>query len=249
LGTRGQVDLINFQSMPNGDFRFLLNYLDHGVKFIFGIPLKRKRVSCDAIALLEIFTFIGPPMILQSDNGKEFSGAAMTSREHRGLCVGLNAVELDEVINEIKLLWPECRMVCGSPRHSPSNGGVERLNRTMEEKLGAWMAKTGSTNWSVGCRLMMWRYNTQEHRTVGDVPYRLVFGQMPHVGISSLHLSYSYSARHVGNRGTTGIESVTTPGRMPKLLMTLLRRTVMRWRRMPKLLLTLRWVKMRWRMP
>jgi hypothetical protein len=35
----------------------------------------------------------------------------------------------------------------------------------------------------------MWRYNTQEHRTVGDVPYRLVFGQMPRVGISSLHLS------------------------------------------------------------
>jgi hypothetical protein len=101
----------------------------------------------------------------------------------------LNAVKLDEVINKIKLLWPECRMVRGSPRHSPSNGGVEMLNRMMEEKLGAWMAKTGSTNWSIGCRLMMWRYNTQEHRTVGDVPYRLVFGQMPRVGISSLHLS------------------------------------------------------------
>ena len=36
---------------------------------------------------------------------------------------------------------------------------------------------------------MMWRYNTQEHRTVGDVPYCLVFGKMPRVGISSLHLS------------------------------------------------------------
>ena len=99
--------------MPNGDFRFLLNYLDHGVKFLFSIPLKRKRASCVAIALLEIFTVIGPPMILQSDNGKEFSGAAVTSRESRGLCVGLNAVELDDVINESKLLWPECHMVRG----------------------------------------------------------------------------------------------------------------------------------------
>jgi hypothetical protein len=80
-------------------------------------------------------------------------------------------------------------MVHGSPRHFPSNGGVERLNRTMEEKLGAWMAETGSTNWSISCRLMMWRYNTQEHRTVGNVPYHLVSGQMPRVGISSLHLS------------------------------------------------------------
>ena len=97
--------------MPNGDFRFLLNYLDHGVRFLFSIPLKRKQASCVAIALLEIFTVIGPPMILQSDNGKEFIGAAVTSRESRGLCVGLNAVKLDEVINKIKLLWPECRMV------------------------------------------------------------------------------------------------------------------------------------------
>jgi len=99
LGTHGQVDMIDFQSMPNGDFRFLLNYLDHDVKFLFCILLKRKRASCVAIALLEIFTIIGPPMILQSDNGQEFSGTAMTSCEHRGSCVGFNAVALDEVIN------------------------------------------------------------------------------------------------------------------------------------------------------
>jgi len=151
--------------MPSGDLCFLLNYLDHGVKFLFCIPLKRKRASCVAIALLESFTVIGPPMILQSANGQEFSGTAVTSRERRGLCVGLNSVELDEVINEIKLLWPECRIECRSPCHSPSNGGVERLNRTMEEKLGAWMAETSNTNWSIGCRLMMSRYiqNVDNH--------------------------------------------------------------------------------------
>jgi hypothetical protein len=34
----------------------------------------------------------------------------------------------------------------------------------------------------------MWRYNTQQHRTVGDIPYRLLSGQVPRVGISSLLL-------------------------------------------------------------
>jgi hypothetical protein len=29
LNTCGQVDLIDFQSMPDGDFCFLLNYIDH----------------------------------------------------------------------------------------------------------------------------------------------------------------------------------------------------------------------------
>jgi hypothetical protein len=61
----------------------------------------------------------------------------------------------------------------------------------MQDKLGAWMTDTSSRRWSVGCRLMMWRYNIQIHRTVKDIPYRLVFGQKPRVGISGLHLDYS----------------------------------------------------------
>ncbi len=65
FGTRGQVDLIDFQSMPDGNFCFLLNYINHGVKFLFfNIPLTCKHASCIAIALLEIFTVVGPPMIL-----------------------------------------------------------------------------------------------------------------------------------------------------------------------------------------
>ena len=47
------------------------------------------------------------------------------------------------------------------------------------------MQDTQSRRWSVGCCLVMWQYNTQQHRTVGDIPYRLMFGQHP---ISSLLL-------------------------------------------------------------
>ena len=132
-------------------------------------------------------------MILQLDNGKEFSSAAMTSTQrlemNRGRCECLPDDLLIKVIEEIKKLWPNCCMVRGSARHSKSNGGVERVNRTMEEKLGAWMRETGNSNWSIGCHLMMWCYNTQMHRTVDDVPYNLLFGHMPHVGIFDLPLA------------------------------------------------------------
>jgi hypothetical protein len=84
--TRGQVNLIDFQSMPDGDFCFLLNYIDHGDKFLFSIPLTRKRASCITVALLEIFTVVGPPMILQSDNGNEFNTAAMTRKQVDEFC-------------------------------------------------------------------------------------------------------------------------------------------------------------------
>jgi hypothetical protein len=76
FGRRGQVDLIDMQSMPDGDFRFLLNYQDHGIKLTWSEPIIAKRASCIAMALIRIFSMLGPPAILQSDNGSEFSGIA-----------------------------------------------------------------------------------------------------------------------------------------------------------------------------
>jgi hypothetical protein len=157
--TQGQVDLVVFQSMPDGKFRFLMNHINHGVKFLFSIPLTCKHASCIAVALLEIFTVVGPPMILQSDNGNEFNTAAMTRKQVGEFCgklVGLTDLELSEIITEVRQLWPECQTVRGSSRHSPSNGGVERANRTMQEKLGAWMKDCKSRQWTIGCHLMMW---------------------------------------------------------------------------------------------
>ena len=51
-------------------------------------------------------------------------------------------------------MWPEGRMVRGSPRRSSTNGGVERLNRTLENKLGSWMAENNSKHWSIGCKII-----------------------------------------------------------------------------------------------
>ncbi len=48
-----------------------------------------------------------------------------------------------------------------------------------------------SRQWTIGCCLMMWRYNTQNHRTIGNILHCLVFGQLPHVGISALPLNAS----------------------------------------------------------
>ncbi len=71
------------------------------------------------------------------------------------------------------------------------HGGVEPANCTMQEKLGAWMKDCKLRQWTIGFCLMMWQYNTQNHRTIGNIPYHLVFGQLPCIGISSLPLDAS----------------------------------------------------------
>ena len=186
MGVRGQVDIIDFQSMPDGLFKYLLNYIDHGVKYLVCIPLSSKRAAAVAYALFTIFTEIGPPSILQSDNGGEFSNQA---HDHRGHKILLDDDFIDSVIHELKNLWPECQMVRGSPRHSESNGGVERVNQTFQKKLGGWMKTNATNHWSIGCKIVQWRINTQHHSTVKDTPYHLVYGMHPRVGISNLPLS------------------------------------------------------------
>ena len=74
------MDLIDFQSVPDGVYKFLLNYQDHGIKYYDCRCLPNKSSAAVAVALLDIFSGIGPPMLLQADNGREFSSIAGTGR-------------------------------------------------------------------------------------------------------------------------------------------------------------------------
>ena len=63
---------------------------------------------------------------------------------------------------------------------------MERVNQTVERKLGYWMKSNNSNKWSLGCKFVAWFYNTSYHNAVKNLPYVLVFGQEPKVGISNL---------------------------------------------------------------
>lgn len=65
MGNRGQIDLIDLQSCKDGEYKFLLNYQDHGVKLYDNRALTSKRGAAIAFALLDIFTLIGAPTFLQ----------------------------------------------------------------------------------------------------------------------------------------------------------------------------------------
>ncbi|KAI6655318.1 KRAB-A domain-containing protein 2-like [Oopsacas minuta] len=86
LNERGQVDLVNMQTIQDDNFRFILHYMEYLTKFHVIRPLQRKTATEVANQLLLIFLDFGAPNILQSDNGREFTG---------------------QVIQEHSILWPE----------------------------------------------------------------------------------------------------------------------------------------------
>ena len=77
---------------------------------------------------MDIFCELGPPLILQSDNGREFKNSL-----------------LFQLINE---KWPATKIIHGKPRHPESQGSVERTNQDIIKHFTAMMLENNNdTNW------------------------------------------------------------------------------------------------------
>ena len=71
------------QSMPDGSFKFICHYSDHGIKFGAAGALIQKTCRAVALFLFDLFTLIGPPKTLQSENGREFSNVALEGKAQK----------------------------------------------------------------------------------------------------------------------------------------------------------------------
>ena len=117
MNSRVQLDLIDMQSQADGEFKWILVYQDHLIKFVQLRATKSKRVAEVAYHLLDIFRIFGVPAILQSDNGCEFANS---------------------IITELAAMWNGLKIVHVKPRYSQSQGSVERANRDTED-IFSWM--------------------------------------------------------------------------------------------------------------
>ncbi|XP_022180171.1 SCAN domain-containing protein 3-like [Myzus persicae] len=155
------------QSQSINNYRFIMNYQDHLTKFVILKPLKTKRAEEIAYNLMEIYTTFGAPAILHSDNGREF---------------------VNSVINELHTMWGDVKIVHGKPRHSQSQGSIERANRDVEDMLATWMAETNSTDWPSGLKFIQFRKNRAFHSGIGRSPYEAMFGCPARLGVVSIGL-------------------------------------------------------------
>ena len=167
FNSRGQVDLVDMQSSPQGQFKWIMVYQCHLTKFVILRPLSSKRAAEVAFQLLDIFLLFGAPAILQSDNGSEFTA---------------------KVITELKDLWPHLIMVHGKPRHPQSQGSVERANGDIKDILVAWMSDNNTQDWTVGLKFVQQQKNCAHHVGIKQTPYKAMFGEDPKVGLTSSSL-------------------------------------------------------------
>lgn len=164
FNSRCQVDLIDMQSQADGQYKFIMVYQDHLTKFVQLRALKTKRAEEVGYHLLNIFTIFGAPCILHSDNGREF---------------------VNNVITEVCKMWDEPKIVHGKPRHSQSQGSVERANQDIEKMLATWLETNKTTHWSEGLRFIQFMKNKAFHSGINTSPYEAMFGCKPKIGLKA----------------------------------------------------------------
>ena len=98
-----QVDLIDTQSQPDRDHKWILVYKDRLTKFVQLRPIKSKRASGIAYQVLDIFCIFAVPSILQIDNGREFVNSATA---------------------ELSKMWVGLKLVHAKPRHNQRQGSI-----------------------------------------------------------------------------------------------------------------------------
>jgi len=102
-----------------------------------------------AYQLMDIFCMFSAPFILQSDNGREFA---------------------NKIIQHLADMWPGMKLVHGKPRHSQSQGSVERSNQDVRDMLVAWMSDNNTKTWSEGLRFIQSKKNRALHSGIKTSP-------------------------------------------------------------------------------
>lgn len=144
-GVQYQADLADVSAIKhfNDGYTFILTVIDCFSRLATAIPIKNKTAESVASALKLAFTHLGgPPLKLQTDDGKEFKNWAVR--------------ELLEECGNVK--WFSTSQLVKAQI-------VERFNRTLKEKLQKYYSAKGTLRYVDVLKDVLKGYNTSKHST------------------------------------------------------------------------------------
>jgi hypothetical protein len=153
------IDLIDFSNKPSGpnnSFNYIVHAVDHFSTFHFTDVLQAKTAYNVLRFLHRLFSFIGYPCILHSDNGSEFKNELVDSY--------------------LRLHNIEHRR--GKPRRPTTQGKVERANRTLKRVIRQLVKESNYTlTWFDVVFEATNILNTTHSTLINKSPYVHVFHQ------------------------------------------------------------------------
>ena len=137
--------------------KYVLTAVEHATRHAFAAPLPSKSSNNVAATLAQLFGIIGPPAIMQTDQGGEFLATAVQSLLRR-----------HHVTHRVS-----------SAYHPQSQGLVERFNKTLVNQLRRHCSGRDPTMWESFLPSILLGYNCGVQDSIRVEPARLFFGRLP----------------------------------------------------------------------
>ncbi|XP_018330198.1 KRAB-A domain-containing protein 2-like [Agrilus planipennis] len=167
MNSRCQIDLIDMEPHTDGEYRFILVYIDLLTKFVQLRPLKTNAIKEMVHVILDILLIFGAPCILQSNYGREFA---------------------KDIIAELSGAWNDLKMVHGKET------STEKTIQDIKTILSSWLESNNTEEWSKGLRFVQFTKNREHHAGINCSPYEALFGSTLKMGLKfSLPLETSNS--------------------------------------------------------
>jgi transposase InsO family protein len=144
------IDLVNMEKFEVKGFKYLLNCIDMGSRFVYSQAMKNKTDTEVLKAFKKIYTQSNIRAI-RSDNGSEF--------------INNKFVDFLEK-NDIKQILSEA----GKPQ---SNGMIERANSTIKELIQKSVELNQNFDWVKNLQKLIDNINNSQHRITGFTPNQI----------------------------------------------------------------------------
>jgi uncharacterized protein YoxC len=144
------IDLVNMEKFEVKGFKYLLNGIDMGSRFVYSQAMKNKTDTEVLKAFKKIYTQSNIRAI-RSDNGSEF--------------INNKFVDFLEK-NDIKQILSEA----GKPQ---SNGMIERANSTIKELIQKSVELNQNFDWVKNLQKLIDNINNSQHRITGFTPNQI----------------------------------------------------------------------------
>ncbi|CAG8496915.1 6177_t:CDS:2 [Acaulospora morrowiae] len=157
-----------------------------------GITQEEEASTVATHLLKDVFKVLEPPMIIQSDNGKEFVARIITE-----ICEALNIT-----------------IRHGRPRHPQLQGQIERLNQTMGRDFTKLLWDQSNQlqrkDWINVIDMFVMSYNSTIHKAHGCTLHKAIFGWKMHCVYDTPDFSRTIAAFETSTSETITATSKTT---------------------------------------
>ncbi|XP_021347442.1 uncharacterized protein LOC110446564 [Mizuhopecten yessoensis] len=154
--TRIAVDLVGpLEPVTDRGNRYILTVVDYATRYPEAVPLKGIETERVAEALVDIFSRVGVPAEMLTDQGAQFTSGLMK--------------EVNRLLS--------IRQLTTTPYHPQCNGLVERFNGTLKQMLKKMCTKKPK-DWGRYVNALLFAYREVPQASLGFSPFELLYGRV-----------------------------------------------------------------------